>query len=518
MPNIHESPILRIGISAEKDSLFEGLVEAFHALHGHREDYMQIHITPVQDASALMSSALEGEFDAISPDSTIWLDELELRWQEQNAGKSLLVSEYTVFAVSPVVIVMRASRACQLEYPHRSIGWVDLAELAASDDIRFTWSHPAPRDSGAGLLAALAEFYAGAGKGDQLTEEDLVREDVARFVRELEGSISEYGISATEVAKRAIQEGQWRVDAFVTEEHIALDFLQAELDDPPVIVYPKEGTLWAEHALALCLHDLRTSVRTTYDAFREYLVSADGQGRILAGGFHPAGPHYQAYLATVEHRPLAGRHVMPEVANAFSTPATTVHMFARTAWWDVKKLTNVYLVADISGSMVGSKLSNAQRGLEAFVSYFRSDEECVGLVAFDHKVQQLIPSDVLSKNRDSVLNAIAALRPGGRTALLDAIAIAYEQLQRSDHVARNQAIVVMTDGLENASCSVDRLELLHRIEAGRNSNRIAIFCIAYGDDADRDLLRQIALASGGSIYEGTLANIYRTYGEISRFF
>ena len=81
-----------------------------------------------------------------------------------------------------------------------------------------------------------------------------------------------------------------------------------------------------------------------------------------------------------------------------------------------------------------------------------------------------------------------------------------------------QAVVVMTDGQENGSSKTDLSDLLERIRAGRNSSQpVVIYCIAYGGDADRQILSHLAEASGGSLYEGTLDSIRKTYEGISHF-
>src|SRR5205823_6113092 len=147
-----------------------------------------------------------------------------------------------------------------------------------------------------------------------------------------------------------IQDGQWRVDAFVVPEQIALRLSAIDLYDPPVIIYPSEGTSWVEYALAFCSSASRKQIRPTYEAFRNYLLSADAQAQILARGFRPAGPHYEAYLRTAAHRPLQERRVTPMSAVALRAPSPAIQKYALGLWSSVKRHTNVFLVVDISGS------------------------------------------------------------------------------------------------------------------------------------------------------------------------
>jgi Ca-activated chloride channel family protein len=76
---------------------------------------------------------------------------------------------------------------------------------------------------------------------------------------------------------------------------------------------------------------------------------------------------------------------------------------------------------------------------------------------------------------------------------------------------------VLTDGEDNKS--VLRLsELLSGVRADAESRSIRIYTIAYGNDARRDLLKEIADATQGKSYEGTPRNIVEVFRDISTFF
>jgi Ca-activated chloride channel family protein len=82
---------------------------------------------------------------------------------------------------------------------------------------------------------------------------------------------------------------------------------------------------------------------------------------------------------------------------------------------------------------------------------------------------------------------------------------------------RINAIVVMTDGLENRS-SIGLPALVERIESGNQSGvPIIILAIGYGSDADEDTLRALAKSSGGQYYTGDLDTIRRLYKILSTY-
>ncbi len=113
-------------------------------------------------------------------------------------------------------------------------------------------------------------------------------------------------------------------------------------------------------------------------------------------------------------------------------------------------------------------------------------------------------------------NGIDSLFPGGQTALYDAVDQAYSHLQErpADHI---RALIVLTDGDDNTS--KDTLsDLLKKIHADAETHTIRIFTIAYGRDAQKSVLEQIANATQGKAYDGTPGNIVEVFRDISTFF
>ena len=76
-------------------------------------------------------------------------------------------------------------------WPDKPSSWQDLLTRAQSDP-DFRWSHPST-SSASGLLATLAEFYAGAGKTRGLTIEDVTAQTTLDYVAALEKTVRYYG-------------------------------------------------------------------------------------------------------------------------------------------------------------------------------------------------------------------------------------------------------------------------------------------------------------------------------------
>lgn len=509
---------LRVATSPEKAALFNELAEAFNARKLRTADRRTMQVqAETQDVEAMLQAALDGKVEAISPDSSLWLDDLDRAWAEQTGSEAPLVGESYRYAVSPIVLAMWEPVARELGWPDRPIGWADV-QAQAQRDPDFKWSHPST-SSASGLLATLAEFYAGAGKTRGLTIEDAQAQSTLDYVAAVERTVRYYGEGELAVIERAQKEGPGFLDAFVVQEQLVVQYNRQARGLPRLVaVYPAEGTLWADHPLVLLeTASLTANQRRTFQHFREFLSSLEAQAKVLAHGYRPAD-------LTI---PLDGPDSPLTAANGVDPrqPQTTLQMpgppvveVVRNVWWYTKRHTNVYLVVDTSGSMTGEKLEAAREALRVFLAQIQGDLERVGLVEFSSQVNNIIPLDELGRNRAELERAVERLEAGGNTALLDAVRAAYVRLQQAKDSERINAIVAMTDGRENAS-RISLQQLAREIEQGnRTGVPVVIFCIAYGRDADYKVLEAIAEASGGQVREGDLESIRELYKILSTYF
>lgn len=515
---------LRLAYSPEKQVLVEELVTQFNAGGLTAGDGTPLRVQLVQmDAESIVDAALAGDVQAVLPDSSVWLDVLDRRYAERtvadqsvSAPKSL-ASDVTRWAVSPVVIAMWEDTAREMGWPDKPIGWKDLL-ARAQDDPAFRWSHPST-GSASGLLATLAQFYAGAGVTRGLTADQAQSEAVINYVSAIQKTVRFYGEGEWAVIQRVLGEGRSFLDAFVVQEQLVIYFnQQPRRPGQLVAIYPAEGTLWEDHPLALIeTASLRPTHRATYRALRDYLTSAPVQRRVLAAGYRPADLSIPIDDPDSPIGPANG--VDPnEPQTTLQMPAPPVVEIVRDVWWLTKRHTNVYLVVDTSGSMYGSKMARVVEALAAFVDQIQGDREQVGLIAFASSVYHVDELDMLRTNRARLLATIGGLQADGDTALLDAVAEGYNRLQNLGDRERINALVVMTDGKENNSwTTLSQLEQLIR-RGNSGGVPVVIFCIAYGSDADMTTLQRIAEASGGQVRVGDLENIRGLYKTLSTYF
>jgi Ca-activated chloride channel family protein len=509
---------LTVAYSPEKQALFEELVSGFNAQQLKTDQGERMTVRSVElEPEAMIEGALAGSFQAISPDVSIWLDQLDRDWMEQTGSESPLVGETVRYAVSPVVIAMWEDVARSFGYPESDIGWEDILSKAQSDP-SFKWSHPSTT-SASGLLATLAEFYAGAGKTRGLTIEDTQRQATLDYVAAIEKTVRYYGEGEWAVVQQVLEKGPAYLDAFVCQEQLVIYFnSQANAPGRLVAIYPVEGSLWEDHPLALLeTPDLTDQQRLVFGHFRDYVTSQEAQMLILSLGYRPADLSIPLDDPTSPIQPENG--VNPaQPQTTLQVPSPAVVEVVKDAWWYTKRHTNVYLVVDTSGSMRGDKLANAQEALRVFLDQIKGDMERVGLVEFSSQVNNIIPLDELSQNRADLMAAIEQLEASGDTALLDAINTAYVRLQQLNDSERINAIVAMTDGKENHS-HIGLGELAQKMwEGNERGVPVVVFCIAYGNDADYGTLESLAEATDGQVRTGDLESIRQLYKILSTYF
>ncbi len=470
---------------------------------------MTINATKM-DAADIVDAARAGRFTAVSPDSSLWLTQIDAGLDRP------LVGESTRFAVTPVVIAMWSDTAASLGYPQKPVGWLDLLAKAKSDP-NFRWSHPST-SSASGLLATLAEFYAGAGKTRGLTEEDVKSRATLDYVSALEKTVRSYGEGEQATIDQVLARGRSYLDAFVVSERMVVYF-NSKSTNKLVAIYPVEGTLWEDHPLALLEQPTLTDdQRLTYRKFRDFLLSPEVQKLILQAGYRPVDLNLRLDDPASPIRKQNGVDpAQPQTTLQMPNPA--VVGIVQSSWYLAKRPANIYLVADTSGSMdEQNKLVQAKDALNSFLDQVQGDRDRVGLVPFSDNVYGTVAPTDIGTARSALKRNVTALKANGRTALFDGVSYAYDDLQRRGERDRINAIVVMTDGIENAS-RLNLSQLTRKIKSGNQDGvPVIIFCIAYGNDADLNTLTTIAETTGGFARRADPDTISKLYRILSTYF
>lgn len=152
------------------------------------------------------------------------------------------------------------------------------------------------------------------------------------------------------------------------------------------------------------------------------------------------------------------------------------------------------LVLDVSGSMLeADKLGLAVVGALELIRSARS-QDYIGVVVFSDRPRWLFrPRPMTEQGRKEAESLLLATAAGGGTRIRQAYLEALEALEPLPAEAKQ--VIVLTDGLA-ADVTPELFEA-----AREASPRIKTSSVAIGADADRQFLRELAQAGGGSFWD-----------------
>jgi Ca-activated chloride channel family protein len=512
---------------SEKQSWIDESTNAFNSERHRTKSGQLIRVVPVPLGSGeSIDELLEGRRQAhlTSPASAAFI-KLGNAQSRAKTGRDL-VGPTQNLVLSPVVIAMWKPMAEALGWGQKPIGWADVVALARKPEGwaslghpewgRFRFGHTHPRASNSGLIALLAETYAGAGKIGDLTLEDVRKPETMRFVEGVEQSVVHYGSSTGFFGRKMFANGPSYLSAAVLYENGVIESYDPKfkLPFPIVAVYPREGTFWSDHPVGIVERAWVTPEhREAAQAYIAFLLARPQQDRAIAFGFRPADP------AIALASPIDTSHgVNPrEPQTTLAVPEPTVVNAVLDLWQEVKRNARVVLAVDVSGSMNDeNKIGAARDGARAFVSAL-GDRDEVALLTFNSQVAWPMHQQPVARARPDLMRMIGGLFADGGTALYDAVGSAYDSLANRPEPSRISAVVVLSDGADrNSATTLDAL--LKKIRFDNEGRSIRVFTIGYGSDAKAQELQTIADATQGRYYEGKPENIREVFKEISTFF
>jgi Ca-activated chloride channel homolog len=462
----------------------------------------------------------------ISPASAAFV-KLGNAQSQSKYGKDLIASTDNL-VLSPVVIAMWKPMAEALGWGKKPIGWADILALARNQKGweaygypqwgRFKFGHTHPQFSNSGLISLFAEIYAASGKTAGLTLADVNKPHTADFLSGIEKTVVHYGSSTGFFGRQMFSSGPQYLSAAVLYESMVIEsYSQNNLPFPLVAIYPKEGTFWSDHPIGIVEREWVTPEhREAAKTYIQYLLQRPQQEKAIAYGFRPGA--VDVPLAS----PIDEAHgVDPkEPKTTLEVPSVPVMDAILGLWQQKKKAANVVLVMDTSGSMNDNhKIQNAREGARQLVNLL-SEGDRLSLLPFNDKPGWASQNVLIKDGRDDLSRTISSLFAQGGTALYDSIDTAYQYLLSQNREGEADSIfsvVVLTDGADTES-KMQLNELMDRIRFDGERHNIHVFTIAYGNDAKKDILSQIAQATQAKSYEGTPENIVGVFKDISTFF
>jgi len=551
---------LDAAISPEKIALFTDLATKFNASPTAVLNGKCIYVRPYKKSSGAAAQLLvngwkdpanDGEQPEIwSPAASAWGAIVN-----QRSGKETVTGGKS-FMLTPLVIAMPKPMAEALGYPAKQLGFADIVALAKNPEGWAAYGHPEwgpfrlgktnPNFSTSGLNFTIAEYYAATGKTAGLTKEDLASPAAQQFAADVESSVVHYGDTTLTFLNnwyRADARGTalTYTSAVAIEEKSIIDYNSGNPDgildpgenpEPPkvplVAIYPTEGTLFSDSPFYVVNEDRVTpDQRQAATIFEAFVQQPDNQAQVLKYGFRPGNPAVPLAAPIV-----AANGVDPDQPQAeLEVPSGPVLSAVLDAWATQRKTARVLVVLDVSGSMNDdagngrTKLDLAKEAAQSSLDQFKDDDE-VGLWVFTTDIDQngvISDSDFYSElvpvtrigpvggdQRSKLNQEIDRYGPLNGTPLLQVTAAAYEKMKSSYDPTKINAVVLLTDGVNDDGNTADDADQLTKLVAelrsgseGSASQPVRVFTISYGADADTATLKRIAEATNAALYDAS---------------
>jgi Ca-activated chloride channel family protein len=508
--------------SPEKEKMLLPLVAKFNG-EKHEVDGKQLFVTAKNVSSGdAEKQIVKGQLKPTvwSPSSSFWG-----RLANLQTDSGLVANDNPSIVRTPLVIAMWKPMAQALGWPKKQIDFKQIIKLATAPNGwasvgaqfgPFKYVHTNPDFSTSGASAVAASYFAFAGKREGLTNADVAR--AAPSVKKVESSIVHYGDNTLFIADQLKQHGQGYASAVAMEEATLLEFNRTQPAGSPKLValYPAEGTFVSDNPYQI-LNGAWVSdpQRKGAEEFQKFL--ADELTPSLAGkfGFRPgsAGAKPAGMVSTASGADPS----QPKIELKVPEPKVLDRILS--TWRRDRKPANVLLVLDNSGSMGDeNKLEHAKEGLLGFLSN-AAPQDRIGLMKFSARPQLLVPLAPFGSNKARLRNAVQQLFPEDDTALFQATSDGLDVVKKKADTSRINAVVLLTDGQDTAG-GISESQLLSRLgdEGRAETGGVRLYTIAYGTDADKELLARFAGATGGKPFEGDNSNIDSVYLSISSFF
>jgi Ca-activated chloride channel family protein len=498
---------------SEKKDWLNDVTKDFHGgsptVEGH-----PIHVTAVPLGSGdTIDELLEGGTQAhlISPASGAYLELGNHRARKKGEKDLVNLARGRNLVLSPVVIAMWEPMAKALGWPKEEIGWSDLRELARNGWASvgypnwgaFKFGHTHPESSNSGLITVLAEVYAANVPKKRLTVSDVETPETASFLKDLESSVVHYGESTGFFADKMFDKGgRNSFSAAVMYENLVIDSYgpkyRGKLTDRVVAIYPKEGTFWSDHPVAVVERPWVTPLhRKAAEQYVSFLLEEPQQQKALKFGFRPGVDSVEIGPPIDESH---GANPRKPGANVLRPPDAEVMEACLKTWQKYKKRARIVLVIDRSYKMnFNSKLFMVRDGAGDIIDNLNPGD-WIAVVAFGDDVEWLERGVEVRGNaeKQALKEKLEQLEGKGKRRLFDAVAEAHKHLQQNKQRGTIPGLIVLANNEPDRGSTLTLDDLLKDVRVGDDArNDIRICTFAYATPTGTKDLKTIAEASRG---------------------
>ncbi|MET7456464.1 substrate-binding and VWA domain-containing protein [Streptomyces sp. NPDC005574] len=448
-----------------------------------------------------------------SPDAQVWVPDSDVWVQRVTANRAATqVTAAGNVASTPVGVAVVPASAKSLGWPDRTYSWIELAGATLRDDtLRLGAADPAR--SATGLLALTQLSTAAAGLKDGDTQAAAMMKTLSQRTSDTDGQV----LGTLPRDSSGTEQGNPRRNQalVLTEQSAFTHNSSADAADDLDMFYPKDGSPRLDYPYTLVDQSrLTTDQSRAAIRFMTYLRRPEQRGLLERSGFRTTGEAPKAVVAR------AGGSSPQPYGESAPQPATEAAVEEALGMWTITvQSARITTVVDASSSMSEtvpgtgrSRMDVTKASLLQALATFTPEDE-IGLWKFSTKLdgdrdyRVLVPTKRLGDRsgdgtqRDRLSAAFSGLEPvaNGATGLYDTTLAAYRAATSSYAEGKFNALVVLTDGVNQDPGSISRGDLVEKLQTLSNPERpVPLIVIAVGPDADRQEAEQIARATGGS--------------------
>ncbi|PWQ93914.1 vWA domain-containing protein [Leucothrix arctica] len=447
-----------------RDGFYVELATAFNNQNNRIANGKRAKIAVRKMASGLGAQFMQARRympDAFSPSNTLWGDLL-------NANGVPLVSIADVTAPNTAGIVVKKSKIDMIT----TDGKLDVSKLltnVSSGSFAMGYTNPYQSSTGLNFLLTILNSFA---EGD---ESQMLSPDVASAFEAFQAGVP--FVAQNTIQMRDAAQGSGVLDALVMEHQSWVNV--TGMNDYEFVPFgvPHNSPLYATP-------EADPAEREVLALFAKFIESQQSLAKRFGFGQSASETSYRIIDGTI----IGQAQKLWKQKKSGGRPVAAV------------------FVADVSGSMEGTRIKNLRKALVESSDLISSNNS-IGLVTYSEKVNVDLfvrPFDVQQK---ALFNgAIGRLQTGGKTATNDAVMVAAELLLEYGKTSpdHKKVIFLLSDGSTNRGLTFED------IEKSLEWSGIPVHTIAYEvNGQDTDLKAMAALAEGAYVESSSGSASYR---------
>lgn len=466
-----------------------------------------------------------------SPGDQSWVDGANQVWRDRT-GKPLIPDACQPTVLAPIGFAMWRPMAEALGWPDKPIRWQDLVKLSEDPQGwssighpewgQFKFGHTHPGFSNTGMLMLTSLAYSIVGKTSGLSANEVYSAQVEEAFKALEQNTYHYGIQNRPLMQILATRGPDYLHAVTSSEAEVLktnkdfaDVLRFQL----VFIFPADGTYWSEQPYCVLNADwVSDPQRQAAKVFRDYMLDVKQQNMAIDYYLRPVNESIALRAPLTLDGGTDPRVTRSKVA-ALASPSADVSSAVIDMFKKTKKKATVLLLLDTSGSMEGDKIKGAVDSSINFIKRLDPNDN-VYVLGFGGSSLVELGGGRAGDVSEDLQRRLSGLYATGGTPLYDAICEAVtkvDTLKAADEAAgdrRLYGIILLSDGDDTSSKNSEN-QMFGCLPTGEDVTGVKIFTIAYGQDANADLMLRIANRTNGKQFTGDPASIENIYNSIS---